>query len=171
MSWGAKLYVPSLIKNGPSVQKLMGLEIHSQLRDAISLLSFHNKEDKLNLVMFVKMTSQYQSRFEVFMAMNIKKAVFCDVTPCGSCKNRCFGIAYRLHQQGERYQQLVFAYVVSWSLILFILMMGAILSSGMSVLTRIAWCHIPEDGIFCTLHVRTHKCILILFYFLIWKEN
>jgi hypothetical protein len=30
-------------------------------------------------------------RFEVFMAVTLKNAVFWDVTPCGSCKNRRFG--------------------------------------------------------------------------------
>jgi hypothetical protein len=30
-------------------------------------------------------------RFEVFTAVNMKNGVFWDVTPYGSCKNRCFG--------------------------------------------------------------------------------
>jgi hypothetical protein len=30
-------------------------------------------------------------RFEVFTAVTMKKGVFCDVTPRGSCKNRRFG--------------------------------------------------------------------------------
>jgi hypothetical protein len=30
-------------------------------------------------------------RFEVFAAVNMKNAVFWDVTLCGSCKNRRFG--------------------------------------------------------------------------------
>jgi hypothetical protein len=30
-------------------------------------------------------------RFEVFTAVTMKNAVFWDVTPCGSCKNRRFG--------------------------------------------------------------------------------
>jgi hypothetical protein len=30
-------------------------------------------------------------RFEVFTAVTMKNGVFCDVTPCGSCKNRHFG--------------------------------------------------------------------------------
>jgi hypothetical protein len=29
-------------------------------------------------------------RFEAFMAVTMKNGVFCDVTPCGSCKNRRF---------------------------------------------------------------------------------
>jgi hypothetical protein len=30
-------------------------------------------------------------RFDVFTAVTMKNDVFCDVTQCGSCKNRCFG--------------------------------------------------------------------------------
>jgi hypothetical protein len=30
-------------------------------------------------------------RFEVFTAVTMKNAVFCDVTPCDTCKNRRFG--------------------------------------------------------------------------------
>jgi hypothetical protein len=29
-------------------------------------------------------------RLEVFTAVTMKNGVFWDVTPCGSCKNRCF---------------------------------------------------------------------------------
>jgi hypothetical protein len=36
-------------------------------------------------------------RFEVFTAVSMKNAFFRDVTPRGSCKNRCFGGTYRLH--------------------------------------------------------------------------
>jgi hypothetical protein len=32
-----------------------------------------------------------RARFEVFTALTMKKAVFLDVVPCGSCKNRRFG--------------------------------------------------------------------------------
>jgi hypothetical protein len=31
------------------------------------------------------------NKISVFMAVIMKNAVYCDVTPCGSCKNRCFG--------------------------------------------------------------------------------
>jgi hypothetical protein len=33
----------------------------------------------------------YHVKFEVFTAVGMKIGVFCDVTPCGSCKNRRFG--------------------------------------------------------------------------------
>jgi hypothetical protein len=36
-------------------------------------------------------------RFEVFTAVTRKNAIFWDVTPCGSCKNRCFGGTWRRH--------------------------------------------------------------------------
>jgi hypothetical protein len=35
----------------------------------------------------------------------MKSAVFWDVTPRGSCKNRCSGGTYRLHLQGENSQR------------------------------------------------------------------
>jgi hypothetical protein len=35
-------------------------------------------------------------RFHVTNIWFVKNVVFWDVTPCGSCKNRCFGRAYRL---------------------------------------------------------------------------
>jgi hypothetical protein len=35
----------------------------------------------------------------------IKSAVCLDVTPCGSCKERCFGGKYRLYHLGEKNQR------------------------------------------------------------------
>jgi hypothetical protein len=35
----------------------------------------------------------------------LKNAVFWDVTPCGSCKNRRFGGTYYLHHYGEKNQR------------------------------------------------------------------
>jgi hypothetical protein len=35
-------------------------------------------------------------RFEVFMAVTMKHGVFWDVMPCGSCKNRRFGVTWVL---------------------------------------------------------------------------
>jgi hypothetical protein len=37
------------------------------------------------------MKGKYCVRFEVFTAVTMKNAVFWDVTPYGSCKNRRFG--------------------------------------------------------------------------------
>jgi hypothetical protein len=34
--------------------------------------------------------------------LNMKNAVFWDVTACGSCKNRRFGGKYHLHHQGDK---------------------------------------------------------------------
>jgi hypothetical protein len=78
----------------------------------------------------------------------MKNAVFWDVTPCGSCKNRRFGGTYRLHHQDDTVfprsvHRLRFtANVVPSSLILVILMTEALLS------TRIKRRNISEDGIF-----------------------
>jgi hypothetical protein len=41
-------------------------------------------------------------RFEVFTAVAMRNAVFWDVTPCGSCKNRRLGGTQRLHHQGDK---------------------------------------------------------------------
>jgi hypothetical protein len=44
-------------------------------------------------------------RIEVFMAVTMKNAVFWDVTPSGSCKNRRFGGPYHLHYQCDKYRR------------------------------------------------------------------
>jgi hypothetical protein len=36
------------------------------------------------------------------LASETKNAIFWDVTPCGSCKNRRFGGTQRLHHQGDK---------------------------------------------------------------------
>jgi hypothetical protein len=43
-------------------------------------------------------------RVQVFTAVNMKNAVFWDMTPCGSCKIRSFGGTYHLHHQDEKNQ-------------------------------------------------------------------
>jgi hypothetical protein len=91
----------------------------------------------------------------LFEKLTLKTAVFWDVTPHGSCKNRQFGRTYRLHHQSEKnrrsrnnvsnnYQQrnvallqLVTVNVVSSSTILVTLMMEAIRSSETSLFTRV----------------------------------
>jgi hypothetical protein len=40
-------------------------------------------------------------RYEGFTAATMKNAVFWDLTPRGSCKNRLFGEAFRLLHQGD----------------------------------------------------------------------
>jgi hypothetical protein len=51
------------------------------------------------------MKSLLFERFEVFTAVTIKKAIFWDVMPCGSCKNRHFRGTYRLHHQVGKNQK------------------------------------------------------------------
>jgi hypothetical protein len=48
MGSGAVIYIPSFIKTGSGIQKLIGGRIHRQQRDLISLLAFsQNKEIRL----------------------------------------------------------------------------------------------------------------------------
>jgi hypothetical protein len=46
-----------------------------------------------------KMILLLNVRYDVFTVMTMKNAVLWDVTPCGSCKNRCFRGMSRLHHQ------------------------------------------------------------------------
>jgi hypothetical protein len=112
-----------------------------------------------------------------------------DVMPCGSCKNQHFRGTYRLHHQGGKNQQarnnhlvvlcgllqlLVTSDIVPSSLILSTLMMEAICSSKMLVITRAIWHHIPEDSILqlgikarhCQkqkkMHHNRHECLFIV---------
>jgi hypothetical protein len=39
-----------------------------------------------------KEDTPFYGRFEIFMVVTMKNAVFWDVTPCGACKNRRFGV-------------------------------------------------------------------------------
>jgi hypothetical protein len=70
----------------------------------------------------------------------MKNALFWDVAPCGSCKNRRFG-GRRMHCL------LVTTNVVPSSPILFCLMKGAQRSSETSVFTRATRRNVQEDGI------------------------
>jgi heterodisulfide reductase subunit C len=86
------------------------------------------------------------------MVVTMMNAVFWDVTPCGSCKNRCFRGTYGLHHQSHKNWQAKHGLVASIanvprSPILVALMMGAKRSSDTPVLTRATWCNFPEDGI------------------------
>jgi hypothetical protein len=61
---------------------------------------------------------EHKVRFEVFTAVPMKNGVFWDVTPCGSCKNRCFGGTQRLLHRVTRIGELgttLRASVVSYS--------------------------------------------------------
>jgi hypothetical protein len=78
-------------------------------------------------------------RFEVFMVVTMKNAVFQDVTMHGTCKNWCF--------LRSIIRLLVTANVAPTSPILVTLMMEVICSSETLVLTRATQRHIPEDGI------------------------
>jgi hypothetical protein len=74
----------------------------------------------------------------------MKNAVFCEVTLCGSFKNRRF-VGYSSFSL--RVSIAVTANVVPKSLTLVTLMMEAIRSSETSILTRATLRNIPENGI------------------------
>jgi hypothetical protein len=111
------------------------------------LISFQRFSDSFHIV-----------RFEVFTAVALKNAIFWDVMPYGSCRNRHFGVF--LHSV---HQLLVTANIVPSSLIFVILMMEALCSSKTFSLTRAMQHNIPEDGIlpFCTLFT-CHYCRICL---------
>jgi hypothetical protein len=50
-------------------------------------------------------------RFEFFTAVTMKNAVFWNVMPCGSCKNRRFGGTYHLNHQGNKNRRATRRYV------------------------------------------------------------
>jgi hypothetical protein len=82
------------------------------------------------LVSLVASFSVYENHsdcviFGVFMRVTMKNAIFWDVTPCGSCKNRRSGGTYRFHHQDDKNQRAN----VPTSPILVTLMMEAIRSS------------------------------------------
>jgi hypothetical protein len=84
-------------------------------------------------------------RFEVFIAVTMKNAVFWDVAPCRSCVNRRFEGTYHLHLQGP---QSTATYSLRFlSRRFFYLKMEVTRSSETSVHTRSTRRHVPEDGI------------------------
>jgi hypothetical protein len=50
----------------------------------------------------ISRNESWQLRDEALSRPMLKKGVFWDVTPCGSCKNRRFGGTWRLLQQGDK---------------------------------------------------------------------
>jgi hypothetical protein len=83
----------------------------------------------------------------------MKNSIFCDGTPCGSCKNRHFGGRYHFIIRVTRISELgtVLAVTSNQSTLqrntMVTLMMEALLSSKTSILTRTTWRNTPEDAI------------------------
>jgi hypothetical protein len=50
-----------------------------------------SSDDIILLVPVPEKSLIFHVRFEVFTAVTMKNGVFWDITPCGSCKNGCFG--------------------------------------------------------------------------------
>jgi hypothetical protein len=104
------------------------------------------------------------AKSEIFTTMTMKNAVFWELTPCDSCKNRRFGGTHLHYQVGKNLQVknkitnnvvflrsvlrlLVTVNVFPSLLILLSLMMEEIYSPETSVLTRATRLNIPEYGI------------------------
>jgi hypothetical protein len=87
-------------------------------------------------------------RFEVFMAVTMKNAVFWDVATCRFCVNRRFGGTYRLNLEGRKNRAKQSPAHAGFSRADFsTLKMEAIRSSETLIHTRSTWRHIPEDSI------------------------
>jgi hypothetical protein len=88
----------------------------------------------------------------------MKNAIFWDVTPSISCKNRCFGGTYRFHHHGDRNQQARNNAVCL--LMLVTLIMEVIRSSETSDLTGASGRNIPEGGVHHVTGGRRINCIM-----------
>jgi hypothetical protein len=54
---------------------------------------------------FPNILKSMKASLHAFTAVTMKNAIFWDVTPCSSCKNRRLVGTYCLHHQGEKNQQ------------------------------------------------------------------
>jgi hypothetical protein len=117
----------SMHRGGPLIQRIRRFSAVTQCQQNINKPTSNNT---LNV------------RFEVFTAVTMKNAVFCDVTPCGFCKIWRFGETYRLHHQcDENRQTLVHGNKQPTHTA------KTVHSSETSVLIRATRYNIPEDGI------------------------
>jgi hypothetical protein len=91
----------------------------------------------------------------------MKNAVFWDVMPFRSCKNRHFRGKY-CHHQGEKIGELGKTLAVT-SMIFVSLMMEAIRSSETTALKRATRRHIPENGILHSRRRENLTCIFIVY--------
>jgi hypothetical protein len=82
----------------------------------------------------------------------LKNVVFWDLMLCGSCYNQCFGGMCHLERISELGTTLA---ETNNKVILCTLMIEAIHSSDMSLLTRKTQCHIPEDSIHLITAMKT----------------
>jgi hypothetical protein len=82
------------IRNNPKKNKYLQLiQIFGPpLNPCSTLISLGPySEDLLLSIGSKNVNKEISVRSEVFKAVTMKNGVFWDVTPCGSCKNQCFG--------------------------------------------------------------------------------
>jgi hypothetical protein len=88
----------------------------TQLQEHSRLLLYDNLYPCLNSIFVFEIGNSFHKAapppgkvlvvtFEVFMAVTMKSSVFWNVTPCGSCNNRCFGGMCRPYVQRRRNQR------------------------------------------------------------------
>jgi hypothetical protein len=90
ISWRLYVYLSSL----SSLIRLISDLIRGHINININII--------IIIIIIIKLSEFY------FLNMKLQKfnismnAVFWDVTPCGSCKNRRFGATYQIHHQGNK---------------------------------------------------------------------
>jgi hypothetical protein len=96
----------------PTVHKTNKIQKRAEPKERDIELLINNNNNKLyscvmcsgsEILSWSNQSATYEYvRFEIFTAVTMKNAVYWDVTPCGSCRDRCFGGTYRLHHQGDK---------------------------------------------------------------------
>jgi hypothetical protein len=79
----------------------------SRMNPISRAMFFNRKQDdrlcpKINKYIIIPSSQNFRSRSRHRSFWKLKNGVFWDVTSCGSCKNRRFGVTQRLLHQGDK---------------------------------------------------------------------